>query len=391
LLPSSADVVVVGSGVAGSLVAYRLGLAGARVVLLEAGSRFKRADLVDRFVNSPVKGLMTPFPMLRHAPHPELGNDYLKQKGPHVYDVQYVRGVGGTTWHWAGASWRLLPNDFKLRTRYGVGRDWPLDYPFLEPFYAKAEKELGVAGPDHEDLGSPRMGPYPMKAVPLSYMDRYVQERLAPAGYCLVTDPAARNTRTFDGRPVCCGNNNCMPICPIGAQYSGDVHATKAERAGVQLIENAVAHFVEVGRNGNIAAVHYKFPDGSSQVIRARIFVIAANGIETPKLLLASRSENQPRGVANRSDQVGRNLMDHPGVGVSFSLPDPVYPGRGPQMISSIVNFRDGAFRKEFASKKLHLWNGSDVEGIVRGLVEKGVFGEELAKAFGTFPVGGRL
>ena len=127
---TSADVVVVGSGVAGGLVAHQMALAGASVIVLEAGPRIPRWQIVENFRNSPAKSdFATPYPSTPYAPHPEYSpeNNYLIQKGEYPYNSQYVRLVGGTTWHWAAATWRLLPSDFQLKTLYGVGRDWP--YP----------------------------------------------------------------------------------------------------------------------------------------------------------------------------------------------------------------------------------------------------------------------
>ena len=123
---NSADVVVVGSGVAGGLVAHQLASAGASVILLEAGPRIPRWQIVENFRNSPAKNdFATPYPSTPYAPHPEYSpeNNYLIQKGEYPYASQYLRLVGGTTWHWAAAAWRLLPADFKLKTLYGVGRD----------------------------------------------------------------------------------------------------------------------------------------------------------------------------------------------------------------------------------------------------------------------------
>ena len=145
-----ADVVVVGSGVAGALVAYQLALAGKSVIMLEAGPRLPRWQTVERFRNQPDKSdNSAAYPSTAWAPHPEYGppNDYLILKGEHKFNSQYIRAVGGTTWHWAASAWRFIPNDFKMKTLYGVGRDWPIVYDDLEPYYYRAEQELGVWGP----------------------------------------------------------------------------------------------------------------------------------------------------------------------------------------------------------------------------------------------------
>lgn len=218
-----------------------------------------------------------------------------------------------------------------------------------------------------------------MKALPLSYMDRQFATVLNGNGFHVVTEPVARNYETYDGRPPCCGNNNCMPICPIGAQYSGDVHAAKAEAAGARLIDNALAVAVLCDPDGRrVTGVRYRTPDGGDHEIAARTVVLAANGIETPKLMLLSANEVLPRGLGNASDMVGRNLMDHPATSVSFLWDRPVFPGRGPQEMTSVVNFRDGPFRARYAAKKLHLGNVADYQGVTERLIADGVTGPEL-------------
>jgi glucose dehydrogenase len=344
------DVLVIGAGLGGNIVANRLARAGRRVTILEAGPRIARHEIVEAFRNTTDKGnFIAPYVSTSHAPQGIEDGDYILQDGEHPYQVQYIRAVGGSTWHWAAATWRFLPNDFRLRSLYGVGRDWPISYDDLEPYYLQAEREMGICGPDptDEDLGSPRSAPYPMPPLPLSYMDQEFKRRLNETGEFLVTtEPVARNSFVYDGRPQCCGNNNCMPICPIAAQYSGNMHAVKAEAAGAELIPDAVVHAIEMDAEGRMAvAVRYRRPDGSDHRISARRIVLAANGIEIPKLMLMSATERLPDGVGNSSDQVGRNLMDHPGVGVSFLWDRPVFPGRGPVEMTSVVSLRDGAFR----------------------------------------------
>jgi glucose dehydrogenase len=377
------DVLVIGAGLGGNIVANRLARAGRRVTILEAGPRIARHEIVEAFRNTTDKGnFMAPYVSTSHAPQGIEDGDYILQDGEHPYQVQYIRAVGGSTWHWAAATWRFLPNDFRLRSLYGVGRDWPISYDDLEPYYLQAEREMGICGPDptDEDLGSPRSAPYPMPPLPLSYMDQEFKRRLNETGEFLVTtEPVARNSFVYDGRPQCCGNNNCMPICPIAAQYSGNMHAVKAEAAGAELIPDAVVHAIEMDAEGRMAvAVRYRRPDGSDHRISARRIVLAANGIEIPKLMLMSATERLPDGVGNSSDQVGRNLMDHPGVGVSFLWDRPVFPGRGPVEMTSVVSLRDGAFRSEMAGRKLHMGNMAALEDVVEEAIAEGLTGQAL-------------
>ncbi len=376
------DVVVVGGGIAGGMVADKASAAGLKVLILESGPRLERNKLVDNWRKSARTDFMAPYPQPEHAPVPDPTNwgNYLIQTGPDPYNQQFIRGVGGTTWHWAAATWRFLPNDFKLRGLYGVGRDWPIGYDDLERYYTEAEILMGVSGEPDEGL-APRSAPYPMEGIPVSFMDRTIAERLNPHGYLMQTEPVARNRQPYRGRPPCCGNNNCMPICPIGAQYSGNLAVEKAERQGAEVITDAVVHFIEKDREGTITAVRFFKPDRSEWRVTARQFVLAANGIETPRLMLLSAQDGAADGIANRSDQVGRNLMDHPGTQVTFDMPMPVWPGRGPQENTSILKFRDGDHRRRMSAKKLHLWNGSSAAGVASEAIKSGLTGTALATA----------
>ncbi len=352
----NADVVIVGAGVAGLLAAYKLAQAGVQVLVLEAGPRVNRAEALENYRKAVAKVPESPYPDVPHAPRPtvlSLRDGYYIQTGPDTFGSTYERRVGGTTWHWLGTCLRHIPNDFRIKTLYGVGEDWPVTYDDLEPWYHEAEVELGVAGDGHSDLGSPRNDPYPLPPLPLSYLDRQLALAVEPLGLKVRLTPQARNSQTYDGRPPCCGNATCVPICPIGAKYDGAVHATKAEALGAQVMENAVAYFVEVGAEGMVTGVRFKRPDGSEHRALGRIYVLAGNAMETPKLLLISRSDALPNGAANTSDMVGRNLMDHP-VQLSWALAaEPVFPYRSPLENAGIEEYRDGEFRREYSAFRI--------------------------------------
>jgi choline dehydrogenase-like flavoprotein len=180
-----------------------------------------------------------------------------------------------------------------------------------------------------------------------------------------------------------------VPICPIGAKYDASVHARLAQNAGAQIIDQAIAYRVQVDERDRVNAIAFKRPDGSEHVAIGRYFVIAAHGVETPRLLLMSRSDRLPEGVANRSDQVGRNLMDHP-VQVSLALSrDPVYPYRGPGEISGIEHMRDGAFRTRHAAFRTPIGNdgwsfgGDTLVALAHQFIEEGQRGSDLHNALG--------
>jgi choline dehydrogenase-like flavoprotein len=348
----SADVVFVGSGVAAAIAGAKLAAAGVAVLFLEAGPRVSRGAAVARFQRSVAKGQNSPYPDRPYAPQPEESDfgAYYVQAGPDEFRGQQARVVGGTTWHWGGLALRFRPNDFQLRTRFGVGVDWPIGYDDLAPWYDVAEDEMGVAGDGAEDFGSPRTRPYPMPAIPMTWCDRQVKAASDPLGYTMVPFPQARNSVWRDGRPQCCGNASCVPVCPIQAKYDATAHLAKAERAGARVEPQAIVHRIVVGPDRRVQSVRFLRPDRSEGEATGRVFVVAAHAIETPKLLLLSAAEGAPNGVANSSDQVGRNLLTQIDVGIQGLTRDPVFPYRGPVSTGGIKELRDGPFRGERAA-----------------------------------------
>ncbi|MCB8875925.1 GMC family oxidoreductase [Acidisoma silvae] len=374
-----ADVIVVGSGVMGGLTAYTLALQGKSVILLEAGPRVPRWKTVERFRNLvDVTDYNAPYPDLDYAPR-QGSVDYIQHTGPVKFGAGFLKLVGGTTWHWGGATWRFLPHDMKLKSTYGVGRDFPISYEELEPFYGHAEREIGVNGNSAYDESGrnggktfpPRSTPYPMEAQTFNYMNKTMQQTLDGASYWTIQEPNCRASRPYAERPTCVGNNNCMPICPIGAQYSGDRHVTRAEKLGAKVIPGAVVYKIDKGPGGKITAVHYLTPEGETHQLTAKAFVMAAHALETPKILLMSD-------VANSSDQVGRNLMDHLGFNLIMTSKDALWPGTGPVQQNAILNDRDGPQRSHYASLKHQVGNEAPNVPVARYLLGKGVLQPQL-------------
>ena len=379
---NDADVIIVGSGVAGALIAVRLAEAGAKVVILEAGQRTDRNTVVARF-----RGGDAPYDSPDWAPQPTT-NDldyYYVQSGAVKFGSDYERRVGGTTWHWLGNCPRLLPSDFEMKSRYGVGMDWPISYDDLEPWYVEAERELGVAGDGSQNDGSPRTAPYPLPPLPLASGDLMFRDAAATLGLELLATPQARNSVDgYQGRPQCCGNATCIPVCPIQAKYDATYHLDLAERAGVQIMENAVVSQIVAGEDGLITGVTYKSPDRSETTLSARIYVVAANGIETPKLLLMSKGVGAPNGVSNSSDQVGRHLSDHPEARVSAVVPWPYAGSRGPLQLSGIDSVREGDFRSERAALRFQVSHSvGNPNTVAATLINQGLSGAELFSRIG--------
>ncbi|HEY5863532.1 MAG TPA: GMC family oxidoreductase [Casimicrobiaceae bacterium] len=386
--PLVADVVIVGSGIAGALTAYTLARSGVNVLILEAGPRVDRQKAVANFRASATKGPNSPYPAHPKVPQPDSDaiGAYYVQAGPETFNTLQARVVGGTTWHWGGLALRYHPNDFVLKSKYGVGVDWPLAYTDIEPWYVEAENTIGVAGPANEDWDAPRSQGYPMPMVAPTYLDQVVAAACKSIGLTMAPFPQARNTIGRDGRPPCCGNASCVPICPIGAKYDGGMHVAKAEAAGARVIPLAVAHRVIVGADGRVFAIRFLRPDGSEGEARGKVFVIAAHTIETAKLLLMSRDPLHPSGVANSSDQVGRNLMTQLDAGIIGLTRDPIYPYRGPVSTSGIKDLRDGPFRGQFGASGMSpsnegWWRAIGPQKLAQQFAAKGLHGIALGKA----------
>lgn len=305
-----ADVCVVGSGVAGALVAYRLARRGHDVVMLEAGKRFDPANRLEQMEER----------LRPHGSPLDVWNmgeprDRFVTSGQVYYPLNRtrVKGVGGTTLHWLGICPRLHEKDFEMNTRYGIATDWPLSYEDLRPYYAEAEQELGVAGEQDNPFDPPREQDFPMEAFPPSYSDTLFADACDELGITMHSTPQARNTEPYDGRSPCVGYSTCIPVCPSGAKYSADVHVRKAEAEGARVVDRAPVQRLEHDDAGEtVEAAVYATPDGRTHRQTADAFVVACGAVETPRLLLLSESEQYPDGLANTSGVVGKYFMDQP-------------------------------------------------------------------------------
>ncbi|HYO83734.1 MAG TPA: GMC family oxidoreductase [Bryobacteraceae bacterium] len=422
---TSHDVVIVGAGVAGSIVAKHLTRAGLNVLLLEAGPANAATlegynEHLQTFYGATAKGPESAWPASKYAPQADTAdlrdnNGYFVQKGPNLYGSSYSRLQGGSTLHWLGVCLRMLPEDFELQSRFGLARNWPLSYTDLEPYYCKAEYEIGVSADvkdqHYHGLSFSAGYDYPMQRVPLSYADNKLSEWVSGFRTTLGNSdyepkirsyPAARNSiprgsyvpqgaidLRMKGQPAapymgqrCQGNTSCTPICPAHAKYNANKTLAQADTARLQILAQAVASRIEIDpATGMVDSITYKRYVGDhieTCQAKGRAYVLAAHAVENARLMLAS-------GLAGRNDTVGATLMDHPALYAWGLAPEPVYPFRGPQSTSGVEEFRAGAFRSQHAAFRFDVGNdgwraatGAPDSAVVDAVTNQKLFGRKL-------------
>jgi choline dehydrogenase-like flavoprotein len=399
------DVVLVGAGVSGAILARRLAERGRRVLLLEAGTgsglNFTHyTQFLETFYQELIKIPQAPYPNNPNAPQPtELqttltdasapaADGYFVQRGPLPYRSSYTRYTGGTTLHWLGTSLRMLPDDFRMQSLYQVAQDWPLQYETFSRYYEEAEREIGVSANVDEQAYHgqffPRGYVYPMHGLPPSMVDQAMAEALKGHTYQIGGDvhpldvigtPAGRNgvpNAAYDGgngyQPVgsvssravghrCMGNTSCVPICPIQAKYNAMKTLVASPGDRVTLVTQCVANQLlidpDTGRITGVSVQSYEKPGDphcQNYVAHGDAIALCAAPVENAKLLLASNA-------ARSSGLVGVGLMDHPVYLTWGLLPNQVWPFRGPLATSGIEGLRWGSFRGEHASFRIEIGN----------------------------------
>jgi len=311
------DVCVVGSGPAGALVADRLASAGHDVTVLEAGPRFDgdRTARMERFIRPG-----------DDRPVWDVGGErdaYTTGGRGYPLNAARVKGVGGSTLHWQGMVMRLHESDFRRRSRDGYGADWPIGYDDLRPYYAAAERALGVAGAADNPFAPPREEPFPMPAFPPSYSDSLFAPACERLGLTTHSVPNARNSESRDGASACVGYGTCRPVCPSGAKYTAERHVDSAAAAGATLVTEAPVQRLETDERGQRVTRAVYVHEGAERTLTADRFVLAAGGVETPRLLLLSANDHHPDGLANGSGLVGRYFTEHLFAGAGGRLGEP--------------------------------------------------------------------
>ena len=286
------DVVILGAGAAGCLIAARLAEAGRSVMVLEAGAPWTLADL-----NSS-----------------QIWARRLKWSGPPVeaagadrfgHNLNVGQGFGGSALHHY-ASWpRLHPEDFRMASLHGRGRDWPIAYETLRPYYDRIQAEVGIAGDAAAEVWRPAAAAYPMPPVQQFAHARIVSAGFASLGMRVAPMPMAVTSVAYKDRPPCQYDGWCDAGCPIGALANPlIVHMPLAERHGAEFRARSVVTTIERDSRGRPNALRYVDGQGDTHIQPATTIVLAGAGIQNARLLLANN-------LGNRSGRVGHGFVPH--------------------------------------------------------------------------------
>ncbi|MGB1961553.1 MAG: GMC family oxidoreductase [Candidatus Puniceispirillaceae bacterium] len=317
-------VVIIGTGAGGGVLANELAQRGVKVVALEAGGRHGPEDFVnDEWASF---GQISWLDSRTTSGSWRVANDFSG------LPAWLVKGVGGSTIHWAGASLRFQEHEWKTQSVYGNVQgasllDWPIDAETMAPYYSKAEEKLHVTRTGGRE-GLPGNNNY-----------KVFEAGAKKLGYKEVhTGRMAINSRDYDDYVACQQTGFCFQGCKWGAKWSsGYVDIPLGEATGnLEVRTNAQALKIEHDKSGKVSGVLYADGDGNQHLQKARIVCVAGNSIESPRLLLNSASSMFPDGLANSSGQVGRNYMRHMTGSVYATFDKPVKMWRGTTMAGII-------------------------------------------------------
>lgn len=308
------DFVIVGSGSSGGILARELSRAGFSVVVLEQGPWLDARDF-----GHDEHGLFIAEDLTNeHIGNPNTFRHTDKEKATVRPAVWYARAVGGGSIHFSANFWRFPESEFRMATRFGVPpgtsvADWPISYAELEPYYTKVEWEIGVSGDSSPNpFLPPRSRPFPMGPVPVTGSGVVFEQGARKLGLTVRPSPLAITSRQYNGRSPCVACGFCIAHgCEVNAKSSTLVttipQAVATGRCEVRPLSRVVR--VVTDRRGRATGVAYLDAQRRELMQRARGVVLAANGAETPRLLLLSATSRFPNGLANASGMVGRNLV----------------------------------------------------------------------------------
>ena len=321
------DVLIIGAGASGAAVAWSLADTRMRILCLEQGDWVNSAE----FPSTKQDWEVQQFKDFNIDPNVRAHDtDYPINNDNSPITVVNFNGVGGGTILYAAHFPRLHPSDFKVKSLDGVADDWPVDYDQLEPYFALNDRKMGVSGLSGDPAYPPKQPPLPH--IPLGLVGETVAKGYNKLGWHWWPSDSAIISQPYEGRDKCLNLGPCMSGCSQGAKSSTDItYWPEAIRAGVELRTRCRVREITVDDNGMANGVIYYDPEGNEQHQKAKVVVMACNGVGTPRILLNSRSEQFPDGLANSSGLVGKNLMFHPVGFVQGLFDERLDSHKGPQ------------------------------------------------------------
>jgi choline dehydrogenase-like flavoprotein len=349
------NAVVVGAGAGGGVVAKQLATAGLSVVLLERGQWHTAAECrKDDLSNQRTSVLGAKF-----------GPD--DERNPRVYvdlnnretvvypsDSAYNNNaacVGGGTFSYGAMAWRFMEKDFRMRSTYGevagsTLSDWPISYDDLEPYYERAEWELGVSGDQSNDpFKAPRRRPLPMPPLPPGREHQFLEPAARRLGLHPFHIPMLRNSVPYNGRRACMRCRWCVGFaCELNARTGTHNTVIPAALAtgNCELRTGAMTKEILLDERGHATGVAYF--DANDHLLEqpADLVIVCGGAIESARLLLNTRHRLHPNGLGNRHDWVGRNLHGHTYTGATGLFAEETYDDVGPGATVAVCDYNHG-------------------------------------------------
>jgi len=359
-LDDASVVVVIGSGAGGGTLANELAQRGIDVVCLEAGKRLQPDEIVND------EAVM--WDRLTWLDK-RIGSGNAGKEFP----VWTCKTVGGTTMHWTASCPRMQAHEFRAKSTYGALEDtnlvdWPISLEDLEPYYDRAEDKMGVTGT------------HGMERLPGNNNYKVMEAGARAIGYRDIdTNNVAINSKPRDGRPPCLQLGFCTSGCVVQAKWSTlYTEISKAEATPhFELRPECMALKINHDEHGRVSGVTYRNNKGETLTQQARMVSVAGNAVETTRILLNSKSERFPNGLANSSDQVGRNYMRHFAIPVVGIMPGDVHVHRGTHQAGIVKDEAGHDPRRGFNGGFLFL-TAPFIPEIIAKVILQDIWGERL-------------
>lgn len=346
------NAVVIGAGAGGGVVAKELATKGYSVIVLERGNWVGYGvHANDELWDQSTQILGAAFgPDFKKNPRTRIdarGKETIITSGNHGYG-NIASCVGSGTVSYGAMGWRFMEEDFKMKSVYGhvegsTLEDWPISYQDLEPYYEKAEWEIGVSGDDSKNpFAPPRKKQQPMPAFENNKEGKVLEAAAKRLGWNPFSIPMLRNSEPFNGRSGCMRNSICIGnACPISAKNGthNTVIPKAIETGNCNVKTGCTVAEIMVNDQGKATGVKYFDEYNQGHIQTADIVVVSASANETARLLLNSKSKLFPNGAGNNNDWVGRNLQGHAYTGAYGLFDYDVLDLSGPGATMAICDF----------------------------------------------------